>query len=1071
MTSAVNWGCLLTNKISRPVTEQLVRRERLFARLDECLSSPLIWIHAPAGSGKTSIVSSYIDARKLPCIWYQFDEGDADPSTFFYYLGLAANEAIPHLPERLPLLTPEYKSGIAVFSRRFFEKLFLQLTAPYTLVFDNFQAVSNANHFPEILRTCLLEVPPGVSIVVISREGPFSELISFKLARLMRQVGWEDLKLTEDEAAEVAAAVLGQAIDAPVVQALHEKSRGWMAGIILMLLSGREGRFNLRGSSDQTPKEIFDYFAVETFARFEPQVQEFLLATSIIPSVTLQVAQKLDGFSDAAEILAFLEEKNCFIERLNRPDPAWQYHPLFQEFLHNRARRRFKPERINELQRRAAYLLREEGRQEDAADLLVKARDWENLADLVKASAQQLVEQGRSRTLDSWLTALPDDVLRRDPWLLYWKGSCLMTEGAREAIPTYEAAYALFMEGDNPSGSWLAWSAIVDTHFYEISHWKPLELWIERFEATRLRFPAFQSEAIELKATSSMFMAHVLCQTDEEAVLRWHGRVADLLRRNFDPAVRVHTGFCLAIYNMWTGNYARNTALIAELREELTGRPASTSNLLTVKMLEAMHFWLTADHVRSLKAVDEGDAITRHTGVHLWDNLFLSCRAEAAMVGGDSALLEEVLARMAGNLPRATSVDRIYYYLLSAWQKLVAGEAYEALVLLGGAAEPVQRLASHFHEGIWNVGMAAVLQRLGRGDEARLHLDTARRIGEKMRSLILLFIVFLTEAEFAFQAHDEAAGLEVLRRALAIGRAQGYLHFIWWQPAVIAELCRHALDAGIEVDYVRTLVRKRGLVPVLPPLELEQWPWQLHIRTLGSFRVEVNGQLLAFSGKVQKKPLELLKILIALGGSEVEEQTVCDALWPDMEGDKAHGSFTSALFRLRQLLGQEGLIQLCEGRLSFDRRHTWIDAWAFERVSQQAREWWTDPARRTEAAALTQRVVSLYGGEFLPADRDKPWSHPMREQLKARFLEMVPLLCDHWHASGDRNRAIYCYHDALRIDPTSEALYQQLMACYLEAGQKADVCATFERCKKTLALELGTKPSPKTFELYRCGSE
>src|ERR1039457_4973477 len=95
-------------KITRPKLSNVFARKRLFKELDNSKKKAVTWITGPAGSGKTTLVASYLDARKLPCLWYQVDSGDADIATFFYYMGLASKKASPRFRKPLPLLTPEY---------------------------------------------------------------------------------------------------------------------------------------------------------------------------------------------------------------------------------------------------------------------------------------------------------------------------------------------------------------------------------------------------------------------------------------------------------------------------------------------------------------------------------------------------------------------------------------------------------------------------------------------------------------------------------------------------------------------------------------------------------------------------------------------------------------------------------------------------------------------------------------------------------------------------------------------------------------------------------------------------
>ena len=129
-------------KISRPSASGVLPRSRLMTVLDNGREQPLTWVSGPAGSGKTTLVGSYLDERKLPCLWYQVDAGDEDIASFFYYMGLAAQKAAPRYRKPLPLLTPEYLTGVSPFTQGFFEHLYARLKPPFAIVFDNYQDAS-----------------------------------------------------------------------------------------------------------------------------------------------------------------------------------------------------------------------------------------------------------------------------------------------------------------------------------------------------------------------------------------------------------------------------------------------------------------------------------------------------------------------------------------------------------------------------------------------------------------------------------------------------------------------------------------------------------------------------------------------------------------------------------------------------------------------------------------------------------------------------------------------------------------------------------------------------------------
>ncbi|MCM2359163.1 MAG: AAA family ATPase, partial [Geobacteraceae bacterium] len=277
-------------KITPPRLPRVYPRKRLFHLLDESSERQIIWISAPAGAGKTTLAASWLLARNLPCIWYQMDEGDGDIATFFYYLGLAAKKAAPRHRKPLPLFTPEYLLGISTFARRYFENLFSRLKTPCTVVFDNYQEVSSDSPFHEVIREGVSVVPPGVNVIFISRGAPPAAMAPLKAGRRLALLGWEEIRLTLDETAGIAALQSKEGVGAESIRRMHEMAQGWAAGVILMAESmpADDDALSLPGKSDLA--EVFDYFAAEILAKTTPEVREFLLKSSLLPTMTAKMA-------------------------------------------------------------------------------------------------------------------------------------------------------------------------------------------------------------------------------------------------------------------------------------------------------------------------------------------------------------------------------------------------------------------------------------------------------------------------------------------------------------------------------------------------------------------------------------------------------------------------------------------------------------------------------------------------------------------------------------------------------------------------------------------------------------
>ena len=280
------------NKITSPSISGTFPRTRLFHCMDKALARPVAWIQGPAGSGKSTLVASYLESRNLPHIWYHLDEGDADCATLFYYLGLAAKRAAPADPTPLPLLTKEYQQGLLVFTRRYFENLFGRLPSPAIIVFDDYHEVGTGSRFHEVIQQALEEIPQGIKVILISRDGPPATLARLRSRRRIGFISWEDLRLNPEEIEGVIQVHDETGLNGKAAEELLAKTGGWLAGVVFMLERGDTGEIPGQMTT-QEAAAVFDYFACEVFDKTDITIQDFLLKTAFMPQFTPQMASRL----------------------------------------------------------------------------------------------------------------------------------------------------------------------------------------------------------------------------------------------------------------------------------------------------------------------------------------------------------------------------------------------------------------------------------------------------------------------------------------------------------------------------------------------------------------------------------------------------------------------------------------------------------------------------------------------------------------------------------------------------------------------------------------------------------
>lgn len=1059
-------------KTTRPSFARVLPRERLFARLDAARANRVIWLTGPPGAGKTSLIASYIERRKLRSLWYQLDESDTDAASFFYHLDRAIAEQSKGNSPPLPRLTPEYQSGLAAFTRRYAEAAFQRLGKEFLVVFDSHQDIPPQSQFHELLRDGLEVVPPGGCVVIISRADPPPIMARLRVSQGMTVLGWNDLRLTREESDAIAAGH-GRTLGAQARAGLYARTQGWAAGLIL-LLEHASGQDALDAPADfDTPQLVFDYLAGEIFEKADEETRALLLSTAYLPRMSADMARALSGRDDAGARLAEMHRNNYFVMRMQAsPHAVYQLHPLMQEFLLTRARETLPAERRVAFQRRSAELLEAEGQLVEAAALLRETEEWEGLVAFIGRHGEEMANRAMGVTLRRWVEALPRAVLERHPWVTYWLAASVTPVSPREGRLLFEQAVELFGRQPQPDlrGLALAASGAMDAILYELDDFSLLDRWVGVLEPLLREHPEIATGAAEARLASSLFTSMVMRQPQHPELAHWVERAYRASRAQPDATVRMSAEPRVAISILWAGHYPKTREVIDGMLPLVSSPEVSAFARTMLKLVEAMYHLHTANLDACLAAVREGREIERAAGAHVHTGQLLAYAAGGALMVGDLATAGSYLRELAdlpGDKPR---FDQCLYHLFSTWHALAGGDKLAAYRHQSRALRLAIEVGSPYFEALCRLASAQVLFENGEERNALSHFQRLYEIAREIENPLLEFTGLMGFAcTIPERGGRPRTGSWAMRRALEIGKPRSFTAFMLWRPDPLARLCSQALEAGVESRYVAEIIRARSLKLDATRHGLADWPWPFRIHTLGRFRLERGGREVSFTGKGQRKPLELLKALVANGGRKVSDAVLAEAVWPRIEGDSAHRSFTTNLHRLRKLLGEDRALPLAEGKLSLDGNHVWLDTWAFEQATAQVDRLLRDPLGRIapeRLAALGDRVLALYAGPFLADEPDAPWSLAVRDRLRARFVRTVTALCRHWEQAGGAEHALAVYERALEADDLAESLYRGLMQCQAKLGRQAEAVEVYSRCRKTLAARLAVEPSPETRAIY-----
>jgi len=1041
-------------KLCPPRLGRVFGRERLFAQFEGQGSAPGVWVAGPPGIGKTTLVATYLEARAIPCIWLQLDAADADPATFVHFLRAAAALLAPRRQLRLPLPTADDLRDVPAFVRRCFRRLSLALDLPWALVLDNVQEIGAAPQLHAGIAAALAELPERARLIAISRDPPPPEYARVLASQGLVVIDEQGLRFTEDDTQHLVALHGRDWVSAD----LRRVTDGWAAAMIL-LLAARTDLGPQDALSGGTARErLFAFFAGEVLDKMAPADAAALMRIAFLPSATAAMAVQISGDARAADLLADLARRSLFTERREGTPQQYTFHALFGEFLRARAADKLGAAALRALRVQAAELLAAHGHADAAVAQLIAASAWSEALALTVAHAAHFVAQGRTAMVRDWIRALPE-AERAGPQACYWLGYCELAADPASALRHLERARQGFEAAGDAPGTFYTAAAAADAIFFLGASLAAIEPWMPVLKSHAPAYLAQRDADTDLRVLPGLLAAFVHRETAHALT----APLADLAERLLDQPLgasqRILLG-TLAYYLLWTGQTVRLDRIMVKIDRlcaEPDAAPATLLRWYGVGVLihslrghvdEALH-----QARRALALAGQGPAPMR-AKAHL--SMVL-----AAVAARDAELARTHLTEAAEAIDPANAIDATTYEFQRGILMLLDGDWHSAAKLMRAAVASGQASGWPLREHIALLGHALAATQVGAFNEAQATLQQALAHPFYAVCVWHHWLVALIEAQLADRLGDRPRCLAAISRAFAICREHGFDFgpLPYCCGDMMSRLAMLAMDHDVDAPFAQAIVRRYALPA--PQGAGERWPWPIRIRTLGRFSVERDGAPAAASRKESRKPLDLLKLLVSLGGEAVPVARLCAALWPEAEGDAARNSFDNALHRLRKLLGGDQHVQLRAGGLSLDAATCWTDLAALEACFAEV-DALPPEAAAAQLSVLAERALALCPGEFLAGDEDLPDVLVARARIQARFTRQMGALGARLEALGQHAAAARVYGRVVEQQPLAEDIYRRLISCLLAQGQRAEAYEVYRRCRQQLSVVLGIRPAAET---------
>jgi ATP/maltotriose-dependent transcriptional regulator MalT len=436
---------LIKTKITiPPLRPQMVVRRRLLGLLDDSVKRPLTLISAPAGSGKTSLIASWLhdSGEKLRVAWLSLDQDERDPVQFLSYMILALQNVgsmAAHAPVSLlggpGMLRPQVLTALLL-------NAMAETEHRVVLVLDDYHRVST----PDINSSAAFLVerlPDNLRLIISTREEPKLPLAHWRSLERVAEIGMRDLRFTHEEATVFLKETMGLDIDSSLAHTLETRTDGWVAGLQLAALSLRHrGRDDTETAATAVVtgftgrhRFVVDYLATEVMRLQSDDTRAFLRQTAILDRLCAPLCDTLTGRVDSESVLPQLERGNMFLIPLDEERQWYRYHELFTDFL--RATLRVEEEQA--LHRKASAWFESRGLGEEAIRHAFAAKDVEGSIRLIRAHMENILAQGRIPILLAWLEALPESALRAHGDLAGYKALLLHLRGESAQAQVYSA--------------------------------------------------------------------------------------------------------------------------------------------------------------------------------------------------------------------------------------------------------------------------------------------------------------------------------------------------------------------------------------------------------------------------------------------------------------------------------------------------------------------------------------------------------------------------------------------------------------------------------------------------------
>ena len=794
--------------IPRP-RKNLVSRPRLVERLNAGLEKKLTLIAAPAGFGKTTLLSEWIPQSPRCVTWLSLDEADNDSTRFWTYFisslqGLHSQLGESALALLQSLQTPPINSILTA--------LINDISAfpdAFAIVLDDYHLIE-LQPIHEALTFLIAHLPVNMHLVITTRIDPPLHLARLRARDNLIEIRANDLRFTVDEVSTFLTTAIGLELQPEEITALEERTEGWIAGLQIAALS-MQGHDDISGfiqAFSGSHRHILGYLADEVINQRPKGTLNFLLRTSILDRLCGPLCDAVTGQTDGQVILESLDHANLFITALDDDGRWYRYHHLFSEVLQARLQQNH-PDLPVELHRRASEWYEEHDSIPEAVQHALAAGELDQTARLIGQQRWILLGRGEAHTLHRWLDILPIELLRKHPGLSLAYAWILSLLEQPETIESHllDAEYALANS-----------TSIISQETFEDPGTIRGEIATLRAEIalSQLDIPraiALCHEALELLPEENMMMRGVTTyylghaeRRDGNMIEaeRAYAEAGNIGLQTDNLLLALHALANLSSVQITMGRLreaARTSQRILEVTEERQRQSWPVAGLAYQGLSKLYYEWNNLDAAERFSR--QGIEYGQRGGLIGLEFNALSVLAYTLQAQGDSSGADEMLREIAAI--NAQNHHPVYTSQSAAWEarlRLQQGRIEQAVLWAASCGLKIKDTEWPYPRAVEYLTLARVLITQSKLEGVEDILDSLRQAAEADKRTGDLIEILIQQALYWYALNKKDHAFQLIEQALTMAKPEGYIRSFVDEGEPIQSLL---------LDYQTTINKRIGV--------------------------------------------------------------------------------------------------------------------------------------------------------------------------------------------------------------------------------------------------------------------